>query len=110
MIFPTEITSNSSSFNAFKAVLENGFKAKWNLENDKIWAINPSSFEEVGCIHTAQGLEFDYVGVFIGKDLSQWHLPSPDSRYKDGCHRLCLYIWLINFADLPDRQQHFQNQ
>lgn len=49
--------------------LEDGFKAKWNLENDKIWAINPSSFEEVGCIHTAQGLEFDYVGVLIGKDL-----------------------------------------
>ena len=49
--------------------LENGFKAKWNLENDKIWAINPSSFEEVGCIHTAQGLEFDYIGVLIGKDL-----------------------------------------
>lgn len=49
--------------------LPNGFKAKWNLENDKIWAINPKSFEEVGCIHTAQGLEFDYVGVFIGKDL-----------------------------------------
>lgn len=49
--------------------LENDFKAKWNLENDKIWAINPSSFEEVGCIHTAQGLEFDYVGVLIGLDL-----------------------------------------
>ncbi len=49
--------------------LEDGFKAKWNLEDDKIWAINPESFEEVGCIHTAQGLEFDYVGVFIGKDL-----------------------------------------
>lgn len=49
--------------------LPNGFKAKWNLANDKIWAINPRSFEEVGCIHTAQGLEFDYVGVFIGKDL-----------------------------------------
>lgn len=49
--------------------LPNGFKAKWNLANDKIWAINPNSFEEVGCIHTAQGLEFDYVGVFIGKDL-----------------------------------------
>ena len=49
--------------------LENGFKAKWNLENDKVWAINPNSFEEVGCIHTAQGLEFDYVGVIIGQDL-----------------------------------------
>jgi DUF2075 family protein len=51
-------------------ILEDGFKAKWNLENDRIWAINPNSFEEVGCIHTAQGLEFDYVGVFIGKDLT----------------------------------------
>lgn len=46
------------------------FKAKWNLEGDKIWAINPKSFEEVGCIHTAQGLEFDYVGVIIGRDLT----------------------------------------
>ena len=50
-------------------MLEGDFKAKWNLENDKIWAINPDSFEEVGCIHTAQGLEFDFVGVLIGKDL-----------------------------------------
>lgn len=49
--------------------LENGFKAKWNLAEDKIFAINPDSFEEVGCIHTTQGLEFDYVGVIIGKDL-----------------------------------------
>lgn len=50
--------------------LPNGFQAKWNLDGDKIWAINPKSFEEVGCIHTAQGLEFDYVGVLIGKDLT----------------------------------------
>ena len=53
----------------YDIMLPNGFKAKWNLEKDKIWAINPNSFEEVGCIHTAQGLEFDYVGVLIGKDL-----------------------------------------
>lgn len=50
--------------------LPGGFQAKWNLAGDKIWAINPRSFEEVGCIHTAQGLEFDYVGVLIGKDLT----------------------------------------
>ena len=49
--------------------LENGFKAKWNLKKDDYWAVNQSSFEEVGCIHTCQGMEFDYVGVFIGKDL-----------------------------------------
>lgn len=53
----------------YDIILPNGFKAKWNLVNDKIWAINPKSFDEVGCIHTAQGLEFDYVGVFIGRDL-----------------------------------------
>ena len=50
-------------------ILPNGFKAKWNLEKDDYWAINKSSFEQVGCIHTCQGMEFDYVGVFIGKDL-----------------------------------------
>ena len=56
--------------NAFDIILDNGrFKAKWNLSNDKIWAINENSFDEVGCIHTCQGLEFDYVGVIIGKDL-----------------------------------------
>lgn len=50
-------------------ILPNGFKAKWNLANDDHWAVNPNSFEEIGCIHTCQGMEFDYVGVFIGKDL-----------------------------------------
>lgn len=45
------------------------FKAKWNLENDDHFAVNPNSFEEVGCIHTVQGMEFDYAGVIIGKDL-----------------------------------------
>lgn len=53
----------------YDIMLPGGFRAKWNLANDKIWAINPSSFEEVGCIHTAQGLEFEYVGVIIGKDI-----------------------------------------
>jgi len=52
-------------------VLDNGrFQAKWNLPKDGAeWAIKPNSFDEVGCIHTSQGLEFDYVGVIIGNDL-----------------------------------------
>ncbi|MDO5329928.1 MAG: DUF2075 domain-containing protein [Bacillota bacterium] len=46
------------------------FKAKWNLDGkSELWAIRSDSFDEVGCIHTCQGLEFDYVGVIIGKDL-----------------------------------------
>lgn len=53
----------------YDIALENDFKAKWNLPNDNTFAINPKSFEEIGCIHTVQGLEFDYVGVIIGRDL-----------------------------------------
>lgn len=41
----------------------------WNLGNSSTWAINPNSVNEIGCIHTSQGLGFDYVGVIIGKDL-----------------------------------------
>ena len=49
--------------------LEKGFKAQWNFSNTSTWAIDEDSFEQVGCIHTSQGLEFDYCGVIIGKDL-----------------------------------------
>ena len=45
------------------------FHKSWNLKNS-IWAIDPSSIEQVGCIHTSQGLEFDYIGVIIGPDIS----------------------------------------
>ena len=49
--------------------LENGFKAQWNFSNTSTWAIDEDSFEQVGCIHTSQGLEFDCCGVIIGRDL-----------------------------------------
>lgn len=45
------------------------FKMKWNFGNSKTWAIDEDSVNESGCIHTSQGLEFDYVGVIIGDDL-----------------------------------------
>jgi len=32
-------------------------------------AYNPNGINQVGCIYTAQGFEFDYVGVILGKDL-----------------------------------------
>jgi DUF2075 family protein len=49
---------------------ESGYKAKWNLtEYGNEWIFNPKSVEEVGCIHTCQGLEVDYVGVIVGEDL-----------------------------------------
>ncbi len=49
---------------------EFGYKATWNLTSDgSEWIISPKSVEEVGCIHTCQGLEVDYVGVIVGRDL-----------------------------------------
>ena len=48
---------------------EYNFGMSWNLGNSSTWAIDSESINEVGCIHTCQGLEFDYVGVIIGNDL-----------------------------------------
>lgn len=45
------------------------FRMSWNLGSSDTWAIDPESIKEAGCIHTCQGLEFDYVGVIIGDDL-----------------------------------------
>ena len=46
------------------------YKARWNLdEHGQAWIIHPDSVSEVGCIHTSQGLELDYVGVIIGPDF-----------------------------------------
>ena len=48
---------------------EYDFHKSWNLGNTSTWAIDENSINEIGCIHTCQGLEFDYVGVIIGEDL-----------------------------------------
>lgn len=46
------------------------YEATWNLNDDgQGWIAKPNSVTEVGCIHTSQGLELDYVGVIIGPDL-----------------------------------------
>lgn len=49
---------------------QHGFKARWNLTQDGgLWMVSPESVNEVGCIHTCQGLEVDYIGVIVGRDL-----------------------------------------
>jgi len=55
----------------FDVVLpEYDFKMKWNLTKDgSLWIISPGSVNEIGCIHTCQGLEVDYIGVIVGTDL-----------------------------------------
>lgn len=65
---------SKKDMSAFDIQLPHDFKAQWNFNSTSTWAIDEDSFEQVGCIHTSQGLEFDYVGVIIGKDL----------KYRDG--------------------------
>lgn len=45
------------------------FEMSWNLGNTTTFAIDENSVNEIGCIHTSQGLEFDYAGVIIGDDM-----------------------------------------
>ncbi|MDO8635488.1 MAG: DUF2075 domain-containing protein, partial [Dehalococcoidia bacterium] len=56
------------------------FKKPWNarpnagklapgIPKAQLWANDPNGVNQVGCIYTAQGFEFDYVGVIIGRDL-----------------------------------------
>jgi len=53
-----------------KDIVIGDYKATWNLETDgQAWIIKPDSVNEVGCIHTCQGLEVDYIGVIVGPDL-----------------------------------------
>jgi len=50
----------------------------WNVKGDRgvggylsgeLWAIDPKGFDQIGCIYTAQGFEYDWNGVIFGPDL-----------------------------------------
>ncbi len=66
--WPTGNTRNDSNYHEIK-IPEKNFEISWNLETGEAFAIGGKSINEAGCIHTVQGLEFDYVGVIIGDDM-----------------------------------------
>ncbi len=56
------------------------YRRPWNARSDAgrlakgipkevTWAYEPGGLNQIGCVYTAQGFEFDYVGVVFGKDL-----------------------------------------
>jgi len=62
--------SRRSAISSDISLPEHGYSARWNLTTDgSLWIVAEKSVNEVGCIHTCQGLEVDYVGVIIGPDL-----------------------------------------
>ena len=61
-------------------VVVGGFSMPWNAKPDAtrlakgvpkshLWAYEAGGIDQVGCIYTAQGFEFDYAGVIFGPDL-----------------------------------------
>jgi DUF2075 family protein len=69
------------------------WRLPWNAKPGKktrdapsasLWATNPRGIDQVGCIYTAQGFEYDYGGVILGADLvwrtDHWEADSTQSR------------------------------
>lgn len=55
-----------------------GWARPWNLKGERsvggappsaLWASEPAGFDQVGCVYTAQGFEYDWNGVLMGPDL-----------------------------------------
>src|SRR5439155_12613898 len=40
-----------------------------SIPKSNFWANDPAGIEQVGCVYTAQGFEYDYAGVIFGRDL-----------------------------------------
>lgn len=61
---------NPNSEIADVSIGEYDFKMPWNSRKvGSRWALADEGDEQIGCIHTVQGLEFDYIGVIVGKEL-----------------------------------------
>jgi DUF2075 family protein len=61
-------------------VVIGGYSSPWNAKSDSgslaagipkesLWAYDAGGVDQIGCVYTAQGFEFDYVGVIFGPDL-----------------------------------------
>lgn len=59
-------------------VVIGNWQKPWNVKSDRsvggflsgeLWAIDPRGFEQIGCVYTVQGFEYDWNGVIMGPDL-----------------------------------------
>ncbi|MGD0966105.1 MAG: DUF2075 domain-containing protein [Candidatus Acidiferrales bacterium] len=41
----------------------------YGIPKESLWAYEAGGVNQIGCVYTAQGFEFDYVGVIFGPDL-----------------------------------------
>jgi hypothetical protein len=78
--FCWEWSDPDSSGNLLDDVVIGDFQRPWDakpgagrlakgIPSASLWAHDPNGINQIGCVYTAQGFEFDYVGVIFGKDL-----------------------------------------
>lgn len=62
-----------------------GSRAVGNAPASALWATQDGGFDQIGCVYTAQGFEYDWSGVIIGPDLiaRQGRLVSRREHNKD---------------------------
>jgi len=74
-----------------------GYSRPWNarpetarsptgVPSSNLWAYEPSDIDQVGCVYTTQGFEFDYVGVIFGKDLIYRFAQQDWAAQSDSCY------------------------
>jgi DUF2075 family protein len=62
-------------------VVIGGYRRPWNakpeakrlakgIPESNLWAFDPNGINQLGCVYTAQGFEFDYAGVIFGPDMT----------------------------------------
>ncbi len=70
----------TSDGNLVEDVVIGAYRRPWNakpeaarlargIPKSHYWATDPRGINQVGCVYTAQGFDFDYVGVIFGTDL-----------------------------------------
>lgn len=81
-----------------------GKKYYWNMDNEE-WILRESSVDEIGCIHTVQGYDLNYVGVIFGKEINYDPVENQlvineaeffDANVKKGCTHDAVKKFIIN--------------
>jgi DUF2075 family protein len=81
-----------------------GQKYVWNMSN-KEWILRKGAVNEIGCVHTTQGYDLNYVAVIFGQEIDYDEVTNSfvidrnkfyDAKVKDGVDDVTLSQYIIN--------------
>lgn len=82
----------------------NGQKYVWNMSNQE-WILREGAVNEIGCVHTTQGYDLNYVAVILGREIDYDEESDTividrnkfyDSKVKDGVDDEDLKKYIVN--------------